>query len=63
MFQESPPQNTSVEATNNINEALQNLKKTIMTSDAVSLTDLDKETQDFLHSWLQNNKTSSMHVQ
>ena len=57
MFQESPPQNTSVEATNNINEALQNLKKTIMTSDAVSLTDLDKETQDFLHSWLQNNKT------
>ena len=28
LFQESPPQNTSVEAANNINEALKNLKKT-----------------------------------
>ena len=57
MLQESPPQNTSVEAANNINEALKNLKKTITTSDSVAITDLDKDTRDFLYNWLQNNKT------
>ena len=27
-----------------------------MTSDPVAMTDLDKDTRDFLHTWLQNNK-------
>ena len=46
-----------MEAANNINEALKNLKKTITTSDSVRLADLDKDTRDFLYNWLQNNKT------
>ena len=35
---------------------MKNLKKTIVTSDPVAMTDLDKDTRDFLHTWLQNNK-------
>ena len=56
--QESPPpSSTTSAATNTVNEALKNLKKTIVTSDPVAMSDLDKDTRDFLHTWLQNNKT------
>jgi len=56
-IQDSPPSATSVNATNNVNEALKNLKKTIQTSESVALSDVDKETRDFLFNWLQNNMT------
>ena len=56
-MKDSPPSKTSIAATNSLNEALKSLKKTILTTETVALSDLDKDTRDFIYNWLQNNKT------
>ena len=55
-FQDSPPSSNS--SLNSINDALSNLRKAILTSEGIGLNDIDKELQEFLYNWLQNNKSS-----
>ena len=56
--QDSPPSNSSTSA-NNINEALRNLKKAIVSSENVALSDIDGDTRDFVYNWVQNNVSHS----
>lgn len=57
-IQDSPPANSSA-SSNNINEALRNLKKAILGSENVALSDIDGETRDFVYNWVQNNVSHS----
>ena len=53
----SPPKDSGV-VTISVSEALKNLKKAITTSpDSSGPSDIDKDTQEFLYNWLQNNKS------
>lgn len=57
-IQDPSPPPASEKPTNSINEALKSLKKAILTCpESNGPSDLDKDTQEFLYNWLQNNKS------